>query len=59
MRPVVWGLALGIACLVLLAGCWAYAGQYEPDPAPVDQPGIELDVDGPKMQKPAPKAGKR
>lgn len=55
------GIALALVILVALAGCWTYALDYEGDPAPAYQPGIELDVDSdrsktrPPLKQTAPK----
>ena len=52
MRAWLLGLALGLVVLTALAGCWAYALDYEGDPDPAYQPGIGLDTDRSKTRPP-------
>lgn len=60
-RSAFLGVILALLILVALAGCWAYALDYEGNPAPAYQPGIELDVDSdrsktrPPLKQTAPK----
>lgn len=56
MKNVLWGGALALVVLALIAGCWAYSLQPESVPAPVDNPGIELDIDRAKPRPPLKEA---
>lgn len=56
MKNVLWGGALALVVLALIAGCWAYSLQPAEGPAPVDNPGIELDIDRAKPRPPLKEA---